>query len=123
MNVKRAFKKNNITNPLYVASNGLEALAKLRGYADQAIPPRRQLISRDLNTPQQGGIEFLRELRSDLALGLTPAIVSITSNEDSNKVQAYNLSVASYSVQPVTISKPVNAVMALTQYWTLSELP
>jgi ActR/RegA family two-component response regulator len=25
MTVKRAFKKNNITNPLYVAANGVEA--------------------------------------------------------------------------------------------------
>ncbi|WP_363319697.1 hypothetical protein [Microcoleus sp. PH2017_02_FOX_O_A] len=26
MNVRRAFKKNNIVNPLYLAANGLEAL-------------------------------------------------------------------------------------------------
>ena len=31
MNVQRAFKKNNISNPLYVAGNGLEALDLLRG--------------------------------------------------------------------------------------------
>ena len=30
MNVKRAFKKSNISNPLYVAGNGLEALAMLQ---------------------------------------------------------------------------------------------
>jgi len=31
MNVKRAFKKNNITNPLNICNNGLEALDFLRG--------------------------------------------------------------------------------------------
>ena len=30
MNVKRAFKKSAITNPLFVASNGIEALNLLR---------------------------------------------------------------------------------------------
>jgi CheY-like chemotaxis protein len=30
MNVKRAFTKNNITNPLFVAGDGLEALEMLR---------------------------------------------------------------------------------------------
>jgi len=30
MNVKRAFKKVNIINPLYVATNGIEALAMTR---------------------------------------------------------------------------------------------
>ena len=36
MNVRRAFKKNNILNPLYVAGNGLEALEMLRGSGRQA---------------------------------------------------------------------------------------
>ena len=31
MNVQRAFKRNHITNPLYIAGNGLEALTMLRG--------------------------------------------------------------------------------------------
>ena len=31
MTVQRAFKKNNISNPLYIARTGLEALAMLRG--------------------------------------------------------------------------------------------
>lgn len=37
MNVKRAFKKVNITNPIYLANNGLEALKILRG--DHAQTP------------------------------------------------------------------------------------
>lgn len=31
MTVRRAFRKGNITNPLYVAKDGMEALAILRG--------------------------------------------------------------------------------------------
>ena len=31
MNVQRAFKRGNISTPLYVASNGLEGLEMLRG--------------------------------------------------------------------------------------------
>ena len=34
MNVKRADKKNNCTNSLYLANNGLEALIMLRGEDD-----------------------------------------------------------------------------------------
>ena len=30
MNVRRAFKKANIVNPIYVAGNGIEALEMLR---------------------------------------------------------------------------------------------
>jgi CheY-like chemotaxis protein len=124
MNVRRAFKKNNITNPLYVANNGLEALAMLRGDADaQAVPPQRRLILLDINMPKMNGIEFLRELRSDHDLRMIPVIVLTTSNEDRDKVEAYNLNVAGYILKPVTFASFVEAIATLNKYWTLSEIP
>lgn len=124
MTVQRAFKKNNITNPFYVASNGLEALAMLRGEGDSpSIPSKRRLILLDLNMPKMGGIEFLRELRQDPDLKATPVIVLTTSNEDQDKVEAYHLNVAGYIVKPVTFNKFVEVVAALNKYWTLSEMP
>lgn len=123
MNVQRAFKKNNIANPLYVASNGLEALDILRGQGEQKIPSQRRLILLDLNMPKMGGIEFLRELRADPELKVIPVIVLTTSNEDSDKVDAYNLNVAGYILKPVTFSKFVETMAALNKYWMLSEMP
>ncbi|PIG92723.1 response regulator [Gloeocapsopsis sp. IPPAS B-1203] len=124
MNVKRAFKKNNITNPLYLAANGLEALAMLRGEnSDFQIPYERRLVLLDLNMPKMNGIEFLRELRADSELRFTPVIVLTTSNEDRDKVEAYNLNVAGYILKPVTFANFVEAVATLNKYWTLSEIP
>lgn len=123
MNVKRAFKKNNITDPLYFASNGLEALELLRGNSNLPVMPReRRLILLDLNMPKMNGIEFLRELRADPELKLIPVIVLTTSNEDRDKVEAYNLNVAGYILKPVTFSNFVEAVGTLNKYWTLSEM-
>lgn len=123
MNVQRAFVKNNITNPLYVAGNGIEALAMLRGETDPPMPIERRLVLLDLNMPRMNGIEFLRELRADPVLRLTPVIVLTTSNEESDKVEVYHLNVAGYILKPVTFAKFVEAMVALDQYWTLSELP
>ena len=39
MNVRRAFKKNNIANPLFVAGDGVDALAMLRGEIGLRICP------------------------------------------------------------------------------------
>src|SRR5437879_6124904 len=105
MSIRRAFKKNNIVNPLYVARDGVEALAMLRGEPGAlAIPDQRQLILLDLNMPRMGGIEFLRELRADPALRATPVIVLTTSDEERDKVDAYNLNVAGYIVKPIALS-------------------
>ncbi len=124
MTVKRAFKKNNITSPLYVATNGVEALAMLRGHEmPQLLPGQRRLILLDLNMPKMGGIEFLRELRADPNLRPLPVIVLTTSNEDKDKVEAYNLNVAGYIIKPVTFSKFVEAMGTLNKYWTLNEMP
>lgn len=124
MTVKRAFRKNKITNPLYVATNGVEALALLRGDAmPKLLPGQRRLILLNLNMPKMGGIEFLRELRADPELRLLPVIVLTTSNEDKDKVEAYNLNVAGYIIKPVTFNKFVEVMATLNQYWTLNELP
>ena len=120
MNVRRAFKKANICNPLYVAGNGLEGLEMLRG--DQ-IPRERRLILLDLNMPKMNGIEFLREVRADEELKHTPVVVLTTSDDERDRVDAYNLSVAGYILKPVTFSNFVEAMATLNKYWTLVEMP
>jgi CheY-like chemotaxis protein len=120
MNVRRAFKKNNIANPLYVAPNGVEALEQLRS---RTIPRDRRIILLDLNMPQMGGIEFLRELRADPELSLTPVIVLTTSNDERDRIEAYNLNVAGYLLKPVTFSNFCETMAALNKYWALVEFP
>lgn len=125
MNVQRAFKKNNITNPLYVAGNGLDALEMLRGVdgGPPDVPEERRLVLLDLNMPKMNGIEFLRELRADPALSLIPVIVLTTSGEDRDKVEAYQMNVAGYILKPVTLAHFIETMATLNKYWTLSEVP
>jgi len=120
MNVKRAFQKNHIANPLFVAENGLEALEKLR---NGEVPQGRRIVLLDLNMPKMNGIEFLRELRNDPALAATPVIVLTTSNNDRDKIEAYNFNVAGYLVKPVTFGEFSELMVTLNKYWTLVELP
>ena len=120
MNVKRAFEKNRITNPLYVAADGVEALHMLRS---GVVPLDRRMVLLDLNMPKMNGIEFLRQLRADPSLQHTPVVVLTTSNDERDKIDAYNLNVAGYLVKPVTFINFVEVMAALNKYWTLVELP
>lgn len=120
MNVKRAFERNRILNPLQVASDGIQALEMLR---NGEIPMSRRIILLDLNMPRMNGIEFLRELRADPELRLTPVIVLTTSNDERDRVEAYNLNVAGYLLKPVTFVNFVELMATLNKYWSLVELP
>lgn len=120
MNVKRAFEKNRIANPLYVAGDGLEAMEMLRA---GKVPRDRRIILLDLNMPRMNGIEFLRALRADPGLMLTPVVVLTTSDDERDKINAYNLNVAGYLLKPVTFINFVEVMAALNKYWTLVELP
>ncbi len=120
MTVKRAFVKAKITNAVLVAQNGLEALELLRS---QSVPADRRVVLLDLNMPKMNGIEFLREVRKDPALALITVIVLITSNEDRERVEAYELHVAGYLVKPVTFHNFADVMATLNKYWTLMEMP
>jgi CheY-like chemotaxis protein len=120
MTVRRAFRKNNITNPLKVAGDGIEALEMLRS---GEIPPENRIILLDINMPRMDGIEFLRELRADPALRSTTVVVLTTSNEDRDRIHAYELNVAGYILKPVTFVSFVESMTMLNKYWTLMEFP
>lgn len=120
MNVQRAFERNHLTNALYVAGNGLEALELLRG---KTIPKERRLVLLDLNMPKMNGIEFLEALRADPELAKTPVVVLTTSNDDQDKIDAYNFNVAGYLLKPVTFSSFCERMATLDKYWALVEMP
>jgi CheY-like chemotaxis protein len=119
-NVRRAFRKANIVNPLWVASDGEEALRVLRG---GEYPSERRLVLLDINLPRLNGIELLREIRKDPLLRSLAVVVLTTSNEDRDRTEAYDLHVAGYLLKPVTSQSFVELMAALNRYWTLVELP
>lgn len=119
MNIKRAIKEIKVTNPLYIARNGEEALEILRD--DKKDKPG--LILLDLNMPLMGGIEFLRIIKKDEDLKRIPVVVLTTSGEDEDRVESFNLGVSGYMVKPVEYIKFVEVVKVIDLYWTLSELP
>ena len=120
MNVQRAFDRNHMKNTLFVAGNGLEALEMLRS---KAIPKERRLILLDLNMPKMNGIEFLEELRADPELSSTPVVVLTTSNDDQDKLDAFNFNVAGYLLKPVTFASFCDKMATLDKYWALVEMP
>lgn len=124
MNVQRAFKKSNVLNPLSIAHNGLEALDMLRGENGmEKVSPMPRIILLDINMPKMNGLEFLKELRADESLRTISVFVMTTSNDDKDRMEAYNYNVAGYIVKPITFENFVSAISILNNFWQLNEQP
>lgn len=120
LNVRRALERGRITNDIWVAGDGIEGLAMLRG---GEMPRERRIVLLDINMPRMNGIEMLRELRADSDLQVTPVVMLTTSNDDRDRIESYRLNVAGYLLKPVTFVSFVETMTALNRYWTLVELP
>ena len=118
MTTKRALKDINVTNPVYTAGNGEEAIELLRDGKTE----KPGVILLDLNMPRMNGIEFLRVVKNDASLKRIPVVVLTTSKEEEDKVESFSLGVAGYMIKPVDYIKFVEIIRTINLYWTLSEL-
>lgn len=118
----RALKKNNITNEVVVARDGLQALDYLfgtgthKGRDASAMP---QVVLLDLKLPKIDGLEVLRRLRSDKRTKLLPVVILTSSNEEQDRMRGYDLGANSYVRKPVDFVQFTEAVRQLGLYWLL----
>ena len=119
MTVQRALKKIDVSNPLFVARTGVEALEMLRGDGVPKIDPPPSLILLDLNLPKMGGIEFLKEMRADPVLQALQVIVLTSSNEPGDRAAAFKYEVDDYIVKPHSFSEFSNAISIILAAWTM----
>lgn len=119
--VQRAFKKHQLTNPIAVAQDGVEALQILRT-RDNGVR-RPYLILLDLNMPRMGGLEFLRELRKDESIHDSIVFVLTTSDAERDKRAAYEHHVAGYMVKSNLGDGFADLARVLEQYTHAVEFP
>jgi len=119
MTVKRSLREIHVTNDVFVAGNGEEALQFLR----QPNAERPCIILLDLNMPKMNGLELLQVIKKDPSLKKIPVVVLTTSKNDQDKFESFDLGVAGYMIKPVDYQQFVEVVRTINLYWTLSEMP
>lgn len=116
MTVRRSLLELGAPNPLDMVCDGEHALAFLR----DPSKVRPGLILLDLNMPRMNGLEFLAELRSDVALRSIPVVVLTTSQLESDRIGSFQHAVAGYMVKPVDYPQFVKTMRLICDYWTAS---
>jgi two-component system response regulator len=123
----RALSKNNITNKVVVARDGVEALDYLFGtgmHAGRNTSMQPELILLDLKLPKIDGFEVLKRIRADARTKLLAVVILTSSNEQQDIVNGYGFGANSYVRKPVDFQHFVDAVLQLGLYWlVLNERP
>ena len=123
----RALSKNNITNKIVVARDGVEALDYLFGtgsYEGRDTSKQPELTLLDLKLPKIDGFEVLRKLRADDRTKSLAVVILTSSREQQDLVNGYDLGANSYVRKPVDFQQFVDAVLQLGLYWlVLNETP
>jgi two-component system response regulator len=123
----RALQRNNITNQVVIAHDGVEAIDYLFGqgaYEGRDPCDLPQIVLLDLKLPRMDGFEVLKKLRADPRTKLLPVVILTSSKEQQDLVQGYGLGANSYARKPVDFDQFVQAVRQLGLYWlVLNEKP
>jgi CheY-like chemotaxis protein len=122
----RAFRKNDISNKIIVAKDGVEALDYLFGkgmYAGRDVKDTPVIVLLDLKLPRIDGLEVLRSIRQNEFTKLLPVVILTSSAEEQDVINGYKLGVNSYIRKPVDYNQFSEAIKYLGLYWLVWNEP
>jgi len=118
--VRRAFERAGVTNALYVARDGEEAISYLEGtgkYAKRDEYPIPDIMLLDIKMPKVDGFEVLKFVRSRAEFkGLR--VILLTSSEEISEVnRGYELGANSFLVKPLEFENYAAMMRTLSSFW------
>jgi two-component system, response regulator len=122
----RAFQKNNISNKIVVAGDGVEALDYLYAkgkYAQRDEKDLPVLVLLDLKLPKIDGLEVLQRIRQNEFTKLLPVVILTSSTEEKNVIEGYKLGANSYIRKPVNFNDFQQVIKVLGLYWLVWNEP
>lgn len=116
---REALKDSKVIVSMSIASDGDEALRRLRGESPYQHAKRPDLILLDLNLPRVSGREVIKALKRDPDLKTIPVVVLTTSEADSDIVNCYDLGANCYITKPVNFEQFRRVIKAIDEFWLM----
>jgi two-component system response regulator len=111
-----ALEQENIANPMEVARDGVEALARL----EDTSKPVPMLVLLDLKLPRISGLEVLKRLRANERTRNVPVVVLTSSREESDLGSTYDNGANAYVRKPVDFDRFTEIVRQLGLFWLVT---
>jgi two-component system, chemotaxis family, response regulator Rcp1 len=119
-----ALKDAKVKNRVFVAGDGVEALAFLRREGKYANAVRPDLVLLDLNLPKKDGREVLAEIKEEPDLKRIPIVVLTMSKAEEDIIKTYNLHANCYITKPVDLAQFLEVIKSIEDFWlTVVKLP
>jgi two-component system, response regulator len=122
----KAFMAAKIANPIMRAHDGVEALDYLLGrgtHAGRDVSDVPAVVLLDLKLPRLSGLEVLKAVRADERTKHLPIVILTSSDEERDRLSAYDQFANSYVLKPVDYDQFVAAARQLGLYWMVLNVP
>lgn len=120
--ILNVLKKANIINRIHLLAEGgeiMEFLFRKGRYHDASPLPAETLILLSLNLTGLSGLDVLRKIKGDERSRNYPIIVLASSQKDRGVMESYKMGANACIVQPIELSKFIEAVAELRLGWML----
>jgi two-component system, response regulator len=124
MLIRDAISECKVSNSIFEAANGPEALQFLRREGEWARAPRPGLIYLDIEMPGMSGLELLKAIKDDPNLRDIPVVMMTGVSDEGHMRQAADLGANSYTIKPANAEQFLRTVLMSTNYWlTIHQYP
>lgn len=124
--IQRAFRQNEVSDPIQTLSGGNQAIAYLKGegeYADRSRFPYPSLLITDLKMPSGDGFSVLEFLKQTPHQKIVPVLVLSASRDDDDIKRAYELGASCYLQKPSETKELRRLLKLFHDFWKECQLP
>jgi CheY-like chemotaxis protein len=123
--IEKNLRRSNITNDLFVLTDGQQAIDYLFGegaYAGTRCPTRLLMLL-DLNLPVLDGYQVLRRMKADERTKHIPVVVLTTTDDAREVARCYELGCNVYVTKPVDYEQFSQAIRELGLFLAIVAVP